>query len=104
MYYPPASQRQNIPSLVPRTVIGTLPTIPKAQTLWCSRWCERAIPIEYTPDELDAPQTAKEYFDQWEARHERLIWMSALIKKVVERMRQQASEKPSDAPQDPEKT
>ena len=103
MYNPPACMRQNIPSLVPRTTIGTLPTIPKARALWCSCWKQREHQIEYTSIENEPPHTVDEYFNQWEERHERLVWMSALIKAIIDKMRSKPPEDAQDPPQDPQK-
>lgn len=87
LYNPPLHQNYYIPGIVPQTTIGISPTIPRAAVMWCSAWQTREAAIEYTEEEKDPPQTPKEFYTQWEERHERLIWISSLIKKMIEKMR-----------------
>lgn len=80
LYNPPLYRSAVFPALQVQSAIGVAPTVPAARVLWCSCWeGPRAAQLAYTPDQEEL--TPDDVVIQWEARHERLVWMSTFLQK-----------------------
>lgn len=79
LYYPPLERRFfQFEQLLPRLETGTTPSIIGALGYWCSKWEGPRPEIGFTREDPEPAQTPVEIYTQWEARNERLVWLSAL--------------------------